>query len=164
MAFRAAVEGFSEMERSLTDDLVCRVISYPDEFEHSSKIRLEVFVGEQQVPEEEELDDLDALAVHVVAFLNGNAVGTGRLIDEGQGIARIGRMAVRRSYRGTGIGSAILETLLDAARSRGLQVARLAAQLHALGFYERFGFQAEGEQFMEAGILHRWMTLPLNAG
>lgn len=122
---------------------------------------MEVFVQEQGVPEEQELDHLDAIAIHVLALLGGAPVGTGRLVPCGEGCARIGRMAVRPSYRRQGIGAAILTCLLDIASTQEVADLSLAAQLHAVPFYERFGFVAEGEIFLEAGIEHRMMTIRL---
>lgn len=116
-----------------------------------------MFIEEQHVPEDEEMDDLDEVAVHILATLDGEAVGTGRLLLDDSGWARIGRMAVPRPWRGQGIGSAILLRLREAARERGARQLRLASQLHAMAFYERFGFVAHGDVFEEAGIQHRWM-------
>lgn len=116
-----------------------------------------MFIDEQHVPEEEEMDELDGVAVHVLALSDGEPVGTGRLLVEEGRSARIGRMAVLQPYRRRGVGSAILLCLMEAARQRGARQAHLAAQLHALPFYERFGFVAQGNVFEEAGIQHRWM-------
>jgi predicted esterase YcpF (UPF0227 family)/predicted GNAT family N-acyltransferase len=122
------------------------------------RIRTEVFVQEQHVPPEEELDAMDAECVHAVAYDgDGQAMGTGRLLPDGH----IGRMAVCRPWRGQGVGSLLLTALLDAARRRGDAEAVLAAQMHARPFYARHGFQEEGETFMDAGIPHRLMRLRL---
>lgn len=144
--------------RTGTTIIECHEVSFGGEdFSRCAAIRREVFVHEQQVPEEEEMDDLDEVAVHVLATVDGEPVGTGRLLVEEGGPARIGRMAVLQPRRGQGVGSAILLRLMEAARQRGARKARLAAQLHALLFYERFGFVAHGDVFEEAGIQHRWM-------
>ncbi len=135
----------------------CDVVTNQEEFTHCAAIRIEVFVDEQHVPAEEELDDLDAVSVHVLARVDGEPVGTGRLIPVDDGHGKIGRMAVRSAFRGRGVGAAIMERLMDAARERGMQSLSLSAQLHALGFYERFGFVAHGDVFHEAGIEHREM-------
>lgn len=122
------------------------------------RIRTEVFVQEQRVPPEEELDAMDAGCVHAVAYdEDGQAMGTGRLLPDGH----IGRMAVCRPWRGQGVGSLLLTALLDAARRRGDAEVVLAAQMHARPFYARHGFQEEGETFMDAGIPHRQMRLRL---
>lgn len=126
----------------------------------AAAVRHEVFVLEQHVPLEEEMDERDAACVHVVAYdADGTPIGTGRLLPDGH----IGRMAVCRSHRGRGVGSLLLNCLIDEARRRGhLQVA-LAAQLHAQPFYAAHGFFAEGPVFPEAGIEHINMRRVLTA-
>ena len=121
-------------------------------------VRRAVFIEEQHVPEELEWDDVDERAYHVLATDDdGAAIGTGRLSLDCQ----IGRMAVAREWRGRGVGAAILRTLVDFAVKEGCRVVRLHAQTHALGFYERHGFEAVGAEFEEAGIRHRAMELRL---
>jgi len=120
-------------------------------------IRRRVFIEEQQVPEEIELDADDALAFHALATLDGNAIGCGRMLDHGDGEVKIGRMAVVPEFRGTGVGRDILRFLIDRARARGLRKAILHAQLTAEGFYLKEGFNPLGEVFDEAGIAHRKM-------
>jgi predicted GNAT family N-acyltransferase len=116
-------------------------------------IREEVFVREQSVPAEMEMDEFDAQSHHVVAIADGVAIGTGRLLPDGH----IGRMAVLGKWRNQGVGSALLVALIDEARKRGVSRVVLNAQIHALPFYLRHGFQAEGEEFLDAGIAHRKM-------
>lgn len=139
----------------------CRAISGSNEFARCAAIRTEVFVVEQRVPPEEEMDELDRDAVHVLAWLDGTPVATGRLILEADARARIGRMAVLRPYRRKGVGSAVLEKMMAIARERGVRTVSLAGQLHAITFYERFGFVARGDVFVEAGIEHRMMEREL---
>jgi predicted GNAT family N-acyltransferase len=116
-------------------------------------VRWAVFVEEQKVPAQEEIDELDDVSLHVVALLEGEPVATGRLCPDG----RIGRMAVLGKFRQQGWGAAVMRTLLLEADRRELQTSYLHAQCHALAFYERFGFRAEGPVFDEAGIPHRLM-------
>jgi argininosuccinate lyase len=139
----------------------CRVIAGPNEFARCAAIRTEVFVVEQRVPPEEEMDELDRDAVHVLAWREGSPVGTGRLVMTENAHARIGRMAVLRPHRRNGVGSAVLETLMEVAGDRGVRTVSLAGQLHAIPFYERFGFVARGDVFVEAGIEHRMMDREL---
>lgn len=113
-------------------------------------IRYEVFVLEQGVPLEIEWDDMDPLCVHAVAYDDGRAVGTGRLLPDGH----IGRMAVLGKVRGRGIGGALLDALMAQAKARGDQTVVLNAQTHAAAFYLRHGFVHEGDEFIEAGIPH----------
>ena len=122
--------------------------------ELASPIRQEVFVLEQNVPLEEELDVRDADCVHAVAFSsNGQPIGTGRLLPDGH----IGRMSVLRSHRGLGVGGQILKALMEQARMKGFEEVVLSAQTHALGFYQQFGFVAEGEEYLDANIPHLTM-------
>ena len=120
-------------------------------------VRRRVFVTEQRVPEAEEWDDDDEVCVHVLAMLNREPVGTGRISPAG----KIGRLAVLSEFRGRGIGDRILLMLIEQARHRGLAEVTLNAQVHAVPFYERHGFKAEGELFDEAGIPHRRMQKAL---
>jgi len=117
-------------------------------------LRFAIFVGEQNVPAEIELDDMDAGCVHAIAYdTDGKAVGTGRLLPDGH----IGRMAVVAECRRRGIGTEILKELMDEARRRGHVQVVLSAQLHAVEFYRAHGFVAEGKVYEEAGILHQQM-------
>lgn len=114
-------------------------------------IRCEVFVQEQNVPAELELDEMDAACLHAVAYdAAGVPLGTGRLLPDGH----LGRMAVRKAVRGSGIGSALLQGLMAEAAARGDERVVLSAQSHAAPFYLRHGFVAEGDEFLEAGIAH----------
>lgn len=125
----------------------------------ASRIRLAVFVEEQRVPPEIEMDDNDAACVHALAYVADRAVGTGRLLPDGH----IGRMAVLRQSRALGVGGAILERLVAEARRRGMREVVLSAQTHAIGFYRRHGFTETGPVFEEAGIPHQEMRRALNS-
>ena len=121
-------------------------------------IREAVFVDEQRVPMELEWDGLDLECTHVIAYAEqGQPVATGRLLADGH----IGRLAVLKPWRGQGIGSQVLCALVNIARSRGIVTCALNAQTHAIAFYERYGFVAEGDEFDDAGIAHRHMVLEL---
>ncbi len=121
-------------------------------------VREQVFMLEQHVPEELEWDGLDTHAVHLLARDKaGNPIGTVRMLGDGH----VGRMAVLSPWRGRGVGSALLKTIIATARSVGMERIVLDAQVHAIGFYERHGFTTEGVEFMDAGIPHRHMTLVL---
>jgi len=114
-------------------------------------IRYQVFVVEQQVPEDLEWDGIDAGCRHALAEDSvGNAIGCGRLLPDGH----IGRMAVLRPWRGQGVGAALLERLVELARDDGHRRVVLNAQTHALPFYARQGFAPCGAEFEEAGIPH----------
>lgn len=126
--------------------------------EAAGDIRYRVFVIEQQVPIEEEWDGLDPDCLHFLARQDERVLGTARLLPDGH----IGRVAVLAEARGLGVGVALMRATIEAARQRGHWSVELAAQTHALGFYEALGFRAEGDIFLDAGIPHRNMTLSLN--
>lgn len=119
--------------------------------EDAQRLRIEVFVIEQSVPVELEWDESDEISIHTVAYdQEGQPVATGRLLPDGH----IGRMAVRKNLRRTGIGTLVLKTLLAEAKRLGYAELVLHAQTHAQVFYERHGFICTGEEFFEAGIPH----------
>jgi predicted GNAT family N-acyltransferase len=122
-------------------------------------VRNAVFVREQNVPPEMEVDDDDPRSLHVLARGPDQApVGTGRLSPDG----KIGRMAVVADWRRAGVGASILRLLLEQARSRGLREVQLHAQTAAAGFYLKHGFHTDGGDFEEAGIPHRLMRMQLH--
>jgi predicted GNAT family N-acyltransferase len=124
-----------------------------------SNIRRLVFIIEQKVPKDEEWDGKDEDSWHWLATDTKDIpIGTARLLPDGQ----IGRMAVLSHYRKFGVGAALLEQAVEKARHLGFSRVFLNAQSHALGFYERAGFVAEGEEFQEAGIAHYRMTQALS--
>ena len=116
-------------------------------------IRRAVFVHEQGIPESLEWDSDDPRAVHVLALVKREPVGTGRLLPTG----KIGRLAVLASSRRLGVGRLVLGRLVELARASGLSGVYLHAQADALGFYAAQGFVADGPEFDEAGIRHRRM-------
>ena len=135
-------------------------IAVTDDVDACMTIRRKVFVEEQAVPEELELDAHDATAVHLLAVADGRPVGTARLLIDGDH-AKIGRVAVLAETRGTGAGAALMRAALDELRARGVREVALGSQTHAIGFYERLGFRAHGPEYDDAGIPHRDMTLLL---
>jgi predicted GNAT family N-acyltransferase len=129
--------------------------------EHATRIRHAVFVEEQGVPIDMELDADDETSIHALAFVDSerNPVGTGRLLPD----AHIGRLAVLPPYRGRHIGSALLAELVDEARRRGHVQVALAAQVHALDFYTAHGFRAQSDVFLDCDIEHVAMVRTLTA-
>lgn len=128
----------------------------------ASPLRTEVFVDEQKVPAEMEWDEADHTALHAVAVNRmGMALATGRLLVHAPGVARIGRMAVKKPMRGSDLGARVLHALMDAARARGDRQVVLHAQCSAEGFYKRAGFAPHGAVFEEAGIAHIEMVRDL---
>jgi predicted GNAT family N-acyltransferase len=137
----------------------------PDDLRGALALRELVFCEEQGVPREEELDEHDAHALHVVALeaRSGAVIGTLRLLLEPDG-AKIGRVAVAREWRRRGVALRMLELALDRARAQRTAQVRLAAQLDAVALYEKVGFAVESETFEEAGIAHVWMGQRLSHG
>lgn len=131
--------------------------------EDAQKIRTQVFVDEQRIPVEMEWDEADATAVHAVAYNRlGQAIATGRLLQHGPGVSRIGRMAVHQALRGGGVGRQVLQALLASAAARADREVVLHAQRTAEAFYAAFGFVPRGEAFEEAGIPHIEMARKLS--
>ncbi|WP_420033185.1 GNAT family N-acetyltransferase [Streptomyces sp. cg28] len=134
-------------------------------------VRRDVFVTEQGVPQELEYDAYDTDAVHVLAVReDGTPLGTGRLLTGeaaavknggAEDVGALGRLAVAKTARGLGVGAALVGAIEGAARDRGLSAVDLHAQTHALGFYERLGYEAYGPEFPDAGIPHRAMRKPI---
>ncbi|PWB31875.1 GNAT family N-acetyltransferase [Pseudomonas sp. SDI] len=114
------------------------------------RIREAVFILEQSVPPELEWDADDNDAIHFLAFEGDFAVGTARLLQDGQ----IGRVSVLKDWRGLKVGDALMQAAIDEAQHRDLKQQMLTAQVHATAFYERLGFKVVSEEFLEAGIAH----------
>lgn len=128
----------------------------------AERLRMEVFVREQGVSAEIEMDEFDPICRHVVAFNRfDQAVATGRLLTHAPGVARIGRMAVDRTVRGSRVGRLVLDNLVETARQRGDKEVVLHAQSHAQNFYARAGFTPVGQPYEEAGIPHITMRRTL---
>jgi predicted GNAT family N-acyltransferase len=124
-------------------------------------LRRVVFIEEQDVSEADEVDDLDDVAIHLLALRDGRPVGTARLLVNGS-IGKIGRVCVLREARGTGLGAALMRAAVDRFRAMpGLRKVKLGAQRHATGFYEVLGFRVVDEPYMDAGIEHLEMALDL---
>jgi predicted GNAT family N-acyltransferase len=153
--FRAA----DRATRNIAAHSVCvRRIRSIRELQSAFAIRMRVFVKEQRVPAEIELDRDDQRAIHLLATLSGEAVGTVRIVKRGAG-TKIGRMAVVKKYRGRGIGKKLVRRAITTAKKQGAQKIYLHAQVPVIGFYISAGFQAVGSVFNEAGIPHRKMIL-----
>ena len=126
------------------------ICDYKSHTEDICAIRYEVFVDEQNVPEELEIDGLDGEAKHVLAFVDVVPIGTGRILIDGH----IGRVAVLKNYRGHGIGKLIMKELIKWAHDMSLEKVWLSSQWHAHSFYLDLGFVCVGEIYKEAGIDH----------
>ncbi len=146
----------------------CALVTTPAERAAIFAVRMTVFVEEQAVPPEEELDALDAAATHFLLRLSPDeaasqavVIGTARLLDKGDGRGKVGRVAVLREYRGLGLGLRLMEFIEATARAQGFQTLVLDAQCYAIAFYEKLGYVAEGDVFLDAGIEHRFMQKTL---
>lgn len=157
-ALRDVLEGF-EAGQPMLD---CRAGTWAELGRDAGALRQAVFEAEQGVPMTLGGDAADAEALHVVAYNRfGLPVGTGRLLKEAGGRARICRVAVRAELRGSGVGRAVMSALAAQARQRGDGEVLLAAQAGALRFYERLGYVPAGAPFEEAGRQHQEMRLSL---
>lgn len=124
-------------------------------------LRRIVFIEEQGVSEADELDDLDEGAIHLLAREQGKPVASARLLLQGE-VGKIGRVCVLKEMRGTGLGQLLmLKALEELSRLPEITTAKLGAQCHALGFYEKLGFTAFGPIYDDAGIPHRDMKIAL---
>jgi predicted GNAT family N-acyltransferase len=141
-------------------DFAVEIVDWNNENDRAAcrEVREQVFIIEQNVPREDEWDALDARSRHVLARdLHGNPVGTGRLTPD----AAIGRMAVLKDWRSKHVGAALVHTLLEQARALGYSTIECHSQTHAIPFYERFGFETIGDEYLECAIPHRNMRLDL---
>jgi predicted GNAT family N-acyltransferase len=149
-----------------------RLATTMPEIAHAFQVRNEVFVVEQGVPKHLEIDELDDTADHFIAYDDaGVPVGAGRLVIEPAGfegapdstspVGHLGRLAVMKPARGTGLGVRLVEVIELQASKKGLRLVALSAQTQAIGFYERLGYTAHGPEFDDAGLPHRWMTKSL---
>ena len=130
-----------------TTTIICDYEPYTDDI---CAIRYEVFVDEQNVPEELEIDGLDGEAKHVLTFVDEVPIGTGRILSDGH----VGRVAVLKNFRGLGIGKSIMKELIKCAQDLSLEKVWLSSQWHAHSFYLDLGFVCVGEIYKEAGIDH----------
>ncbi|MDD9194797.1 GNAT family N-acetyltransferase [Aliivibrio sp. S3MY1] len=122
------------------------------------EVRDTVFIQEQSIDPDIEFDGLDQSAVHAIVYSNAQPVGTGRILDDGH----IGRIAILKAFRGQGLGSKIVLSLIDEAINKGYPRVYLGSQKHAIDFYTKLGFEPFGNEFMEAGIPHLSMEKQLN--
>lgn len=133
-----------------------QTISSEQQLNDAFKIRKKVFVEEQNVPPEEEIDDLESEATHFVLYINEEPAGAGRFrtVD---GYGKVERICVLSEYRGTGAGKAIMEKIESYAKNEGFKRLKLNAQTHAIPFYSKLGYEIVSEEFLDAGIPHKTM-------
>ena len=137
------------------EDLTIKLVENEAEMEEALGVRCRVFVSEQNVPMDEELDEIDATATHAIVIHNGQVIATGRVFyRDDDSAARIGRMAVDTDWRRHGVGRHLLTFLEQEATKQGVSTYILNAQVYVKDFYAANGYQERGEEFLEAGIVH----------
>ena len=137
-----------------SDGFTVKLVETERELEAAIGVRFRVFVSEQSVPAEEELDQADATATHAIALHQNRVVGTGRLLQKDPDTAIIGRMAVDLEWRRQGVGGLILDHLEEVARSQGMSRSVLHAQEYVKEFYASHGYVEHGDVFLEVEIPH----------
>jgi predicted GNAT family N-acyltransferase len=147
--------------RGAATEVEIRLVTTAEEMEAARRVRRCVFIEEQAVPEDLEWDEYDATARHFCLWVGGEIVGTARLVIKEGGAGKIGRVAVLREHRGAGRGAALMRRVMADARALGCRELVLDAQVYVIPFYERLGFAAKGDEFLDAGIPHRRMRLRL---
>ncbi|WLR53797.1 GNAT family N-acetyltransferase [Mesobacillus subterraneus] len=134
-----------------------KIVNNDQELADAFEVRKSVFIHEQNVPEEEELDQFESDSVHFVLYDNNlKAAGAGRfrVLD---GIGKVERICVLKENRKTGAGVAVMNKIEEYAKSQGISTLKLNAQTHAIPFYSRLGYVTVSEEFMDAGIPHKTM-------
>ena len=135
--------------------------THSNTYKDAIKIRYEVFVDEQNVPEDLEIDELEDQSHHLVLYENGTPIGTARIYHVSDNLYKMQRVAILKNKRGQGNGGKLIEAIeLKVQHLQGQKIT-LGAQLHALPFYEKLGYLVEGPEFIDAGIPHREMTKTL---
>lgn len=130
-----------------------KILKFSDGIEDAFRIRTIVFVEEQGVPIDEELDEIDKIAIHILVSKDGKRIGTARVFEK-EGKWYIGRVAVLKEYRDKGIGKLIMKKLIEHAKAKGAKYVFVHSQTSITNFYEKLGFFPHGEEFMDAGIPH----------
>lgn len=137
--------------------MTVKVVENPKELEDAYTVRKIVFVDEQNVPFEEEIDQFENDATHFVLYHEGSPVGAGRFRNV-EGYGKVERICVLKEARNIGAGKAIMETIESHAREKDFRKVKLNAQTQAIPFYEKLGYEVVSEEFMDAGIPHKTMV------
>lgn len=155
---RAVLEGYEAGEPVVE----VQVGGWAPQSDAAAALRHAVFGAEQGIPAAMMVDEADTTAVHALALNRlGQAVASGRLLQPAPGVAQIGRMATHAGVRGAGVGTQVLQALMEAARQRGDREVMLHAQVSAVPFYRRAGFVSHGAEFVEVGVTHQEMRRAL---
>ncbi|EIJ81819.1 GCN5-related N-acetyltransferase [Bacillus methanolicus PB1] len=137
-----------------------KVVETDKELQDALSVRRTVFIDEQNVPEEEEIDQFESSSTHFVAYENGQPIGAGR-IREVDGYGKVERICVLKEYRKSGAGKAIMEKIESFAKEKGFSALKLNAQTHAIPFYSRLNYEVISDEFLDAGIPHMTMKKSL---
>jgi predicted GNAT family N-acyltransferase len=138
-------------------NLIYKIAITEEELKQAFALRIEVFVDEQRVPPNLELDELDKTAIHFIALNDSQVVGCGRIVMKSDH-AHIGRVAVKKCYRKGGVGKGLMLAMMDFAKEKGAREVILHSQIQVIPFYESLGFTKHGKTFMDAGIEHIEMS------
>jgi len=144
-----------------SNSIECRITSTSEEQKIAFSIRHTVFVEEQGVPLQLEIDEKDSRAFHFIAFIDDEPVGTARLVVNDDGTGNAGRVAVLQKARHKGIGSVLMNELERHASMLNLSRITLAAQCEVIPFYMKRGYVTFGSTFLDAGMAHQSMSLLL---
>jgi len=136
-------------------------ISSIKEIPDAIKIREIVFMQEQNVPISLEYDEYDTEAIHVVMYIGNEAVGNGRIIEV-EGKWYVGRVAILKEFRGKSYGKILMQEIIQVVKRKGIKEVFIHAQTQAISFYEKLGWKIFGEEFEEAGIIHRHMSYKIS--
>ncbi|KXZ65163.1 putative N-acetyltransferase YjcF [Acinetobacter venetianus] len=129
-----------------------------DQLQQDAKlIRELVFISEQNIPEQDEWDDQDAISQHFIVYDHNQPIATARLLANNS----VGRVAVLKAYRGQGIGRLIMLEIIAYAQAQKRPSLQLSSQVHAISFYEKLGFSIQGDEYDECGIPHIEMVMPI---
>ena len=143
--------------------ITIKIIKPGKDFSEAMKVRVPVFVEEQGVPQERELDDFDKLSYHAVLYEDEFPIACGRLyINKKENTAKLGRVAVLKDHRRQGYGLMTCKKLINIAQTQGIKSIILHAQTHSVPLYERLGFKKSGGEFLEENIPHYKMTKELS--
>ncbi|MCT8140368.1 GNAT family N-acetyltransferase [Anaerobacillus sp. CMMVII] len=129
------------------------VVNNESQLRDAYSVRVKVFVDEQQVPPEEEIDDFEASSTHFVVYDKGKPIGAGRL-RELDGYAKVERICIDKEYRSLGIGKLLMEAIEKEAKQQGFCKFKLNAQIQATDFYRKLGYEVCSDEFLDAGIPH----------
>ena len=156
-----AVHDYTKKKCDVGDNMELKITDDKRNYNQCLEIRKEVFVDEQNVPIEIELDEYEKESVNILLTLDDRPLGTVRYRDIGDGTAKIERMAVRKIARGLHLGQALMNFVHIHAEDNGFKRTKLGAQVHALKFYEKLGYHEVSDEFDDAGIPHKYMEKEL---